>query len=130
MSVVKTTVKWPPKDPDETLDYGFDWAPRTLGTDVITSTTATIIGAAQGLAVEESRVATSDEITAYNAAITVYNQTVPTIKKRTPTKTGQMSVIWLSGGTVGQTALIQLIATTGGGRILDQMISITIAERI
>lgn len=33
------SLKWPPKDPDEVLDYQIDWSKRVANTDAIVSST-------------------------------------------------------------------------------------------
>jgi hypothetical protein len=34
---------WPSKDPNDVIDYGFNWATRDLGDDVITNVTSEVV---------------------------------------------------------------------------------------
>lgn len=90
---------WPPKDPNEVLDYAFDWSPRGLEGDTIVSFTS---------AVESGTVVVDD------------SQFEP--DKFT-------TVTWLSGGTEGETCKILLRLTTTLGRVLDETLSIKIKSR-
>jgi hypothetical protein len=53
---------WPSKDPDEHLDYGFDWSPRALDGPILTTTCDVISGSvvcpAHGLAPDLSSTTT------------------------------------------------------------------------
>lgn len=98
---------WPPKDPDEVLDYGFDWSPRSIDGDPITETEATLLN--------------PDDCSV------VIDRHVPGHVDGVPT--GYGTITWLSGGAIGEEAQILLRATTGLGRILDQSVKIKIKER-
>lgn len=95
---------WPPKDPDEILDYPFDWSPRGLDGDTIVTTTA----------VRQS----GDVIISAHAAGEV--EGVPT---------GLGTVTWLRGGSDGTESQILLRAVTTAGRTLEETVSIRIATR-
>jgi hypothetical protein len=96
--------KWPFKDPDEVLDYGFNWTPRDLGTDTIVTTTATVV----------------------SGTVVVDSHTVDVVPGAS---TGQGTRTWLSGGTEGETCELNLHAITAAGRELEQSIQIPIKKR-
>jgi hypothetical protein len=88
-------VMWPPKDPDEILDYQIDWSDR-LFSDAIVSSVWTVppglVGGAQSIA-------------------------------------GASTVLWLSGGSLGQTYKIHNRVVTSGGRTLDQTVGLQIRTK-
>jgi hypothetical protein len=91
---------WPVKDPNEVLDYSFDWSPRKLSGDIIESTTATVIS---GSVVVDTHEKVSNK---------------PLI-----------TTTWLSGGDNGENCLILLRIVTTAGRILEETVSIKIKSR-
>jgi hypothetical protein len=95
---------WPAKDPEEVLDYGFDWSKRQIGEDVIVQSTAQVI---------EGDV--------------VVNEHGPGPVLDCPH--GQGTVTWLSGGTAGTTCLIRLHMITTSARQLEETLKIKIKER-
>lgn len=96
--------KWPPKDKDERLNYGFDWSPRDIGEAVITETTAEVITGTVVVDVHEP-----GEVEGVAS--------------------GKATVTWLIGGTPGETCELLLHAKTSGGHELDETIKIKIRER-
>lgn len=94
------------KDPDATLDYGFDWNRKQAG-------------AADG--------------TGYLAAgetITSSTWIVPTgITQVSASNTTTTTTIWLSGGTVGQPYLITNRIVTSALRVDDRTFRVAIADR-
>lgn len=95
-------IAWPKKDPNDILDFGFNFAPLLDdATDVITSITATVEQGGPSLNVVSASVVLLDP---------------------------QKVVVWLSGGTVGS-ASVRLRAATALGRTVDQTMSLPIAER-
>lgn len=97
---------WPPKDPDEVLDYGFDWSPRDLGSDTIVTTTAVTV----------------------DGDVVVDSHGVGEIEGGIP-ESAQATVTWLSGGTAGTTCQVLLHALTAAGRELEETLKIKIKER-
>jgi hypothetical protein len=95
---------WPFKDPEEVLDYGFDWSPRALDEDLIESTTAEVVTG--DVVIDSHGVAEVEGVL-----------------------TGHGTVTWLSGGTAGTACEINLHAVTAGGRELEQTLKIKIKER-
>lgn len=86
-------ITWPAKDPDEVLDYGFDWAnaddPR--------------LEAGETLLTSDFSVASGDvEIDSQDFEAT------------------GIATVWLSGGTAGTVCTILNRVTTSGGRTYDQ----------
>lgn len=90
---------WPAKDPNEILDYGFDWSPRGLEGDTIVSFTATV---------QEGTVVVDDS---------------------SFSPTSFTTVTWLSGGVDGETCKVLLRLTTVLGRTLDETMTIKIKSR-
>ena len=86
------------KDPDDTLDYVFDWydsGDGFLGVDTITSATFT---ATTGLTIDSQS-----------------NDT-------------QTATVWLSGGTSGQTYTVNCRIVTAAGRSKDASVDFLIEE--
>lgn len=83
--------RWPYKDPEEKLDYGFDWASKRLedGETIITSTWE----------VEEGTV----EMAASPA----------------PSVSSGVTKVWLEGGTLDETCIITNHIVTSVGRERD-----------
>lgn len=90
---------WPAKDPNEVLDYAFDWSPRNLDGDTISSFVATV---------EEGTVVVDDSLFSPDSLTTV---------------------TWLSGGTEGEACKVLLRIMTAMGRTLDETITIKIKSR-
>jgi len=91
---------WPPKDPDEVLDYQINWA----GTPEVPGP----------LFASADIIATSTWI-------------VPVgITKDSDSDTDTTTTIWLSGGTLGATYEFLNRITTTGGRTMDQSVRLRI----
>lgn len=94
--------KWPPKDPNEVLDYEHDWGPRLDG-DVIVGQPEVIV--------ETGDVVADDPPTSL---------------------VGSVQKVWLSAGTIkesGEPEKLTLRVNTQAGRVLDEGINVTIKER-
>lgn len=91
-------LSWPPKDPDEVLDYQIDWSERLNG-DTISTSTWTISGT-DSLLVEDS-----NEIS------------------------GDLSIVWLSAGTLGKKYTLTNRITTAAGRTMDQSVNLRIKTK-
>lgn len=99
--------RWPFKDPDEVLDYGFDWSPRGIEDDPITSITCSVVSGT--IVVDSCAVGPVEGVA-----------------------TGYGTVTWLSGGTLSdppEDNELLLHAETGSGRVLEQTIKIKIKTR-
>lgn len=90
---------WPPKDPNEVLDYGFDWSLRDLEGDTILTFTSTVT---EGTVVVGDSVFSPDSL---------------------------KTITWLSGGLDGETCKVELRITTALGRTLEQTVPIKIKSR-
>ena len=101
---------WPVKDPQDVLDYGFNWSPLIAQSpdvdddDQIASTTAIVI----------------------EGTVEVESHDVGNVPDAND---GQGTVTWLSGGTAGETCLILMHIVTVGTREIDQTMKIKIKER-
>lgn len=67
----------------------------------------------------------SDTISTSTFSLTTANGLAINSQSNTTTT----STVWLSGGTVGGTAVINCRITTAAGRTMDQSVSLEIAER-
>lgn len=79
---------WPPKDPDEVLDYQFDWTARLAPSETI---------------------ATSAMFRDSGSVVMNSNGVLSPI-----------TVVWLSGGTVGEVCVITNRIVTNQGRTYDE----------
>jgi len=118
MGALKWPSRGPPKDPQEVLDYGFDWRPRQLGVDVIVTTTAQLYttGGDDGVLVTDPP----------DGWLVIESHAVGEVEG---VPAGQATVTWLSGGTSGETYFVNLHASTASGRELEQRMSIKVKER-
>ena len=92
---------WPPKDPDEVLDYTVNW--RKPGNECLVAgetISASVVEVAEGSVVVDS---TTDD--------------------------GSVVTIWLSGGVVGEVCRIRNHITTSAGRKYDKTGVLRIRER-
>ncbi len=96
---------WPFKDPNDVLDYGFNWSAWLIDDDTIVSTTADVISPGTVIIDSHGQGAVDG---------------VPS---------GAGTVTWLSGGTVGDTSQIELQIITAAGRTVDQTVAIKVKER-
>lgn len=97
------------KDPDDVLDYKFDFKAVTNGTD---GAKTDWLGSAETIStavitVDSGLTKDSDSITDTNTSVTV----------------------WLSGGTIGTTYNVLCHITTSAGREWDQTIEVEIVAR-
>lgn len=97
---------WPTKDPDELLDFGYDWAPDLNDGETLVSHVLTVLEAA-GTTVEAEAITANEAGTAAKAV-----------------------TAWISGGTDGQSARFELRVTTSEDRIFEDTIILPIASVI
>jgi len=90
---------WPAKDPEEVLDYGFNWKPRMTDGDPITSHTANVI--VGNVNVDDSYINVD----------------------------GTLTTTWLSGGVADETCEIGLQVRTVAGRVFEETLKIKIKSR-
>lgn len=91
----------PSKDPDEILDYGVDWTGQ-MAADVDAIDTSQFIVDQGSVMVEGSPA---------------------------PSVTGAVTLAFISGGTLGEVALVTNRITTTGGRTWDETMKIRIRTR-
>jgi hypothetical protein len=97
-------MRFPPKDPDATLDYRFDWKAKTNGTgrqDYLQSGETIVshsIIASSGITIESSGTVDSDTAV----------------------------IVWVSGGTAGQTYTLTCRITTSDDRTDDRTASLPV----
>ena len=89
-------IKWPNKDPDEILDYGFIWTDLMVEGDVITNSEWL---SASGINIDSD------------------------------THTSDITVVWLSGGAVGDQYDLTNRVTTAAGRVFDRTSRIAIKDK-
>lgn len=91
---------WPPKDPDEVLDYQIDWADPVDGPRLVTGETllTSVFSVASG------------SVTINSSAFVA----------------GGLATVWLSGGTAGTTCAIQNRVTTSAGRTYEKTVRLRV----
>jgi hypothetical protein len=90
---------WPPKDPNEVLDYEIDWGENRL--------------------VEGETISTS--------VFTVVEGTVEIDIE--PAPADGIAKVWLSGGTAGETCVLLNRITTNANRTYDQSVRLRIRSK-
>lgn len=102
---------WPFKDPDEVLDYDIDWTQRLYS---------------------ESELAQFDAGADVDPVDTIASSTftLPVgIVATTSSFSDTATKVWLSGGTEGETYLIQNRLVTAGGRTMDQTVKLKVKSK-
>lgn len=104
------SLKWPPKDKDETLDYSIDWS-RALETgETIQSVSWSIVD-------------TSKEKVDFSNGTTV-----DSLKNLTQTNTTTVATIYLQAGLDNREYKLYCAVTTSAGRVKERAVSIRIRE--
>lgn len=85
------TTVWPFKDPEELLDYGFDWGTRRL----------------------------EDSETIVTSVWEVVEGTVSKAASPAESNSAGVTKVWLEGGELGETCIITNTITTSTGRIRE-----------
>lgn len=122
--------KWPDKDPDEVLDYAYNWSPRKIGSDIIVTPTAIVVEPSEGaedIVVDSTDVADAGQLAKYNI-----EETEDARQRGVPPSlalAGQLQIVWLSKGIERTKRSFRLHAVTSSGRELDDTVKITIKER-
>lgn len=98
--------KWPNKDPQDTLDYTFDWS-RLLGATTITNVVWEI----------------NDNV------ISSPGQTVDSLTSVNTTSSPTSTTILLSGGTVNVTYNISCRITSSSGLVIERSARVSIKEQ-
>jgi hypothetical protein len=103
------SLKWPPKDKDETLDYSLDWSRALESGETISSVSWSIVS-------EDVKVS-------FPAGVTV-----DVLKNLTQTNTSTVSTIYLQGGTDNKEYKLFCSITTSAGLVKERSVKIRIRE--
>jgi hypothetical protein len=104
------SLKWPPKDKDETLDYSIDWSRALEGGETISSVAWSIINS------DKDKVSFP------------IGTTVDGLKNLTQTNTQSVTTLYLSGGTDNKEYTIYCSITTTENRTKERPVKIRIRE--
>lgn len=104
------SLKWPPKDKDETLDYSLDWSRALEDGETILSVVWSIIN--------------SDKLKVSFPIGT----TIDGLKNLTQTNTQTVATIYLNAGTDNKEYTIYCSITTTAGRVKERPVKIRIRE--
>lgn len=108
-------LSWPPKDPDEVLDYDVDWTVRLYSKEELEEYD-------DG---ENPDVVPADTIATSTFVLPVGAALIANSAANSPTATK----IWLSGGDEGETYQIINRIQTAGGRTMDQTIALKVKTK-
>ena len=104
------SLKWPPKDKDETLDYTVDWSRALEGGETIQSVSWSIINS-------------NNEKVSFNLGTTVDG-----LKNLTQTNTQTVATVYLNAGIDNREYKIFCSITTTLGRTKERSVKIRIRE--
>ena len=104
------SLKWPPKDKDETLDYSLDWSRALEGGETIVSVSWSIINS-------------DKEKVDFPLGITIDG-----LKNLTQTNTQTVATIYLSSGIDNREYTIYCSVTTSEGRTKERPVKVRIRE--
>jgi len=104
------SLKWPPKDKDETLDYSLDWSRALEGSETIQSVTWFIV-----------------DSTGTKVSFAL-GTTVDTLKNLTQTNTSSVATIYLQGGNDNTEYQIYCNIITTAERTKERSVKIRIRE--
>lgn len=104
------SLKWPPKDKDETLDYSLDWSRALEGGETIEGVSWSIVDS------------TNTKVS-FSAG-----STVNTLRNVTQTNTSTVATIYLQAGTDNQEYQLYCSITTTGSRVKERSVKIRIRE--
>lgn len=104
------SLKWPPKDKDESLDYSLDWSRALEGGETIQSISWSIVDSV------------GDKVP-LGLGVTVNG-----LKNLTQTNTTTVATIYLSDGTDNKEYKLYCSVTTSVGRVKERAVKIRIRE--
>jgi hypothetical protein len=104
------SLKWPPKDKDETLDYSLDWSRALESGETISTVTWSIVNS-------------SDAKVDFGVGITV-----DSLKNLTQTNTSSVSTIYLQAGLDNQEYQLYCSILTSAARVKERTVKIRIRE--
>ena len=96
------TVTWPPKDPGEEIDYELDWGTKRL-------------------AAGETIVSSQWEVA--EGTVEIMASPAPSIGA------GEITKVWLEGGAVDETCVLNNIVTTSAGRRREASAKLKIKDK-
>jgi hypothetical protein len=103
------SLRWPPKDKDETLDYSLDWSRALESGETISSVAWSIVSA--------------DEKVSFSIGTTVES-----LRNFTQSNTSTVSTIYLQGGTDNKEYKLFCSITTSAGLVKERSVKIRIRE--
>jgi len=104
------SLKWPPKDKDETLDYSIDWSRALEGGETLQSVAWFLVDSAD------------------NKVSFGIGQTVEGLRNLTQTNTTSVATIFLALGTNNREYKLFCSITTSAGRVKERAVRIRIRE--
>lgn len=119
--------KWPPKDPNEDLDYTINWGDRVGTSDPIIASEWGITTPQPAATSPDTNLAKHTE-TIEDGSITA-DGAASGVGTEGATVTDGATRVWLTGGTLGETYELVNRITTFGGRIMDQTMKIQIKTK-
>lgn len=108
---------WPPKDPDEILDYDIDWTWRLY------NATELALAQAQADAGQAVTIVPADSIASSQFTLPVG------IVANSSTHTSTATRVWISGGADGISYAILNEIVTAGGRTMDLTVKLKIKSK-
>lgn len=106
-------LRWPAKDPDEVTDFDVDWTSRLYSEDELALVDA----------------GTPPDAPADTIVTSTFTLPAGTLVADSTENTTTRTKVWLSGGTEGETYLVQNRIVTAGGRTMDQTIKLKIKTK-
>lgn len=104
------SLRWPPKDKDETLDFSLDWSRALDSGETLTG-------------VDWFVVDSSDQKMPFGIGVTVDG-----LRNQTQTNTSTVATIYLAQGTNNKEYKLYCSATTSSGRVTERTVKIRIRE--
>ena len=104
------SLKWPPKDKDETLDYSLDWSRALASGETISSVSWSIVD-------------DNDDKVSFGLG-----QTVGGLKNLTQTNTSSVATVFLSSGTNNKEYKLFCLISTNQGRSKERAVVVRIRE--
>ena len=104
------SLRWPPKDKDETLDYSLDWSRALDAGETLVSINWSLVNSL------DAKVSLGP------------GTTVEGLRNLTQTQTNTVATIYLSGGFDNQEYKLFCTATTSLGRVKERSVKIRIRE--
>lgn len=93
-------LSWPPKDPNDVLDYSLDWHLRLVEGDAISASLWFTDSASS-----------------------------PGLEMDSDSFDGNSATVWLSGGLAGTTYIVTNRVTTTDGRVMDQSVKLKVKQK-